>query len=61
MVRIAKKQQLKKCPRKRHYKLLIPKTGTKADELAGGFKSHDNAVAASHAKNYFFPKLKAQV
>ncbi len=52
MVRISKKDRLKKCPRKP--KVSINKTGSKKDNLPKGFKEHANAIST---ENVFIPKI----
>lgn len=55
MVRISKKDRLKKCPRKPSYG--FKKTGPLKDKLAKGYKEHSNAYPEGAESAVFIPKL----
>jgi len=57
MVRISKQEER----RMRSHRRPSPpakKTGPKKDNLAKGFKEHDNALEANAAQSMFIPKIK---
>ena len=57
MVRISKQSERRsQSPRKN--KAPSKKTGPVKDQLAGGFKKHENAVAGDAGKLAFIPKIK---
>lgn len=56
MVRISKKDRLKRCPRKPRYG--FEKTGPLKDKLPKGYKEHTNAYNAEAAHAVFIPKVK---
>ena len=57
MTRISKKNERRaQCPRK--CKPPQAKTGPKKDNLAKGFKEHENAVEGDFANTAFIPKIK---
>lgn len=57
MVRISKQgEKRQRFPRK--HRKPSEKTGSKADQLAGGFKAHPNAVEGDLAGKVFIPKIK---
>ena len=55
MVRISKKDRLKKCPRKPSYG--FKKTGPLKDKLAKGYKEHANAYPTEGEPSVFISKL----
>ena len=55
MVRISKKDRLKKCPRKPSYG--FKKTGPLKDRLSKGYKEHENACAQESLPSVFIPKI----
>lgn len=56
MVRISKKDRLKRCPRKPTYG--AEKTGTLKDKLPKGYKEHANAFNGEMTCCTFVPKIK---
>jgi len=56
MVRISKKDRLKRCPRKPSYG--STKTGPLKDKLPKGFKEHENAFTAKTESTVYIGKVK---
>ncbi|MFV0339004.1 MAG: hypothetical protein ACK5MA_00020 [Parachlamydiaceae bacterium] len=57
MVRISKQSEKRsRSPRKN--RAPSKKTGPVKDQLAGGYKHHENAVAGDAGKQAFIPKIK---
>ena len=57
MVRVSKQQERRNRFPRKHRKPSV-KTGTLADNLPEGYKSHSNAVEGDLAKTIFIPKIK---
>lgn len=57
MVRISKQAERRSRYKSKH-RAPSPKTGPLADNIPGGFKTHDNAVQGDLAKMAFIPKIK---
>jgi hypothetical protein len=57
MSRVSKKEERRnRCPKKRHYPLQ-EKTGAKKDNLAMGFKPHENALN-DNSNSAYIAKIK---
>jgi len=56
MVRISKKDRLKRCPRKP--RVGSTKTGPLKDNLPKGFKKQENAFTGEHMQTVFIGKVK---
>jgi hypothetical protein len=56
MVRISKKDRLKRCPRKPSYG--SQKTGPLKDNLSKGYKEHENAFTGKAEQTVFIGKVK---
>ena len=56
MVRIRKKDRLKRCPRKPRYG--SEKTGSLKDNLSKGYKEHENAFTGKSEQTVFIGKVK---
>ena len=57
MVRIGKQEERRMRSHRRPRPPAL-KTGPKKDNLAKGFKEHDNALEANAAQSMFIPKIK---
>jgi len=56
MVRISKKDRLKRCPRKPTFGSI--KTGPLKDTLPKGYKEHENAFKGKSEQTLFIAKMK---
>ncbi len=57
MVRISKQEERRQRSPKR-CKAPAKKTGPKKENLAAGYKPHENAVVGVRADSFFIPKIK---